>query len=411
MRIRQNADGYGTSGCCASEFSVTIPTADYVKQLIPPSAPIVLYMGENYTFSPTFYISSRSKRGNTVTFKCYDRMMFTDQTIVLSDGSYENDSISSTVMSVISRQCGFERWGVGGTSTNVPEINIPRNYVEGRSCRTILNTLSAAWCGYFKVSDDDALLFIPFGSIYSLGNEAQKHTAIIEKSEKGPIEQVIMSSGTDTFYAGNTSADVFGTLKISSELASQELAGYILSRIRGYIYQAWECSKAIIDFGFGNIETDAEIQFEDGSVRIANYIEKIPTSSGVFIVCGRNEVSENEFNYTGTLTRAINQKIGDGEVLGNNTMLTRYQGIIHLGEKSKARNGSSEQKRFGYSPATENGIVEFDGVMVSKVTPTSATINADKTEAVVNYEGKSYKYLIERDSSGNITSFGKEEVT
>ena len=92
-------------------------------------------------------------------------------------------------------------------------------------------------------------------------------------------------------------------------------------------------------------------------------------------------------------------------------MLTRYQGIIHLGEKSKARNGSSEQKRFGYSPATENGIVEFDGVMVSKVTPTSATINADKTEAVVNYEGKSYKYLIERDSSGNITSFGKEEVT
>ena len=54
-------------------------------------------------------------------------------------------------------------------------------------------------------------------------NKADKHTAIIEKGEKEPIEQVIMSNGTDTFYAGNTSADVFETLKISSELASSAI--------------------------------------------------------------------------------------------------------------------------------------------------------------------------------------------
>lgn len=412
MRIRQNADGYGISGCVASEFSFTITTSEYEQRLIPPSASVTLYMDENYTFSPTYYISSRSKKGKTVTFKCFDQMLFTDQNAVVGDVNYDDNYISDRqLMAVISKQCGFKSWGIGGTITSIPEISIPRDYVDGKSCRALMTALSTSWCGYFKVSNNDELIFIPFGSVYSLANVAQKHTAIIEKSEKGPIEQVIMSNGTDTFIAGNTSADVFGTLKISSDFASQQLADRIMNRVKDYVYQSWECSKAIIDHGFGSIEIDAKIKFDDGSERIANYIEKIPTSSGVFIVCGRNEVTESEFNYTGALTRAINQKIGDGEVLGNNTMVTRYQGIIHLAEKSKARSGVTEQKKFGYSSATENGIVEFDGAMVSKVTPKSGKwLNADKSEAIIDYGDKSYKYKIVRDSNGNITSFGKEEV-
>ena len=50
--------------------------------------------------------------------------------------------------------------------------------------------------------------------------------------------------------------------------------------------------------------------------------------------------------------------------------------------------------------------------MTSKVIPTTATVNDDRTEVVIGYaSGKKYKYTVTYDTDGNITNTSKTEVT
>ncbi len=358
------------------------------------------------TIAPTFYISSRRRSGGVVSFKCYDRIVYTDQAITVQDWLFDNnDAIEgSQLVGIIASQCGFAGWGISGSITEVPLVFIGKDKVIGRQCRDILNDISAAWCGYFKTSGDDKLIFIPFGSNYGAGN-AMIHTAISEGGEKGPIEQVIMTNSTDTFISGNEGADVFSTIKINTEFASQELASAIFKRIKGYVYHAWQCLKCIIDSDI-SIEIDAKITFGDGSVRIANSIEKTLTPAGLLCSCGRNDVVEDEFNYTGILSREINKRIADGEKLGNNSIITRYQGIVHLADeeekKTKAQIANTAQKRYGYSAATAEGVVKFDGAMLDGIFPT-VDVNDDLSQLSLTYGNTVKKYLIKWNSDTNVS--------
>ncbi len=247
---------------------------------------------------------------------------------------------------------------------------MPKEDIIGKSCHDILNSVSEAWCGFFKVGNDDKLIFIPFGSVYSLGNQAYRHTSVSTGGVKGPIMRVIMSNGSETFSAGNSGADVFNTLKLSSKYASGDIAAQIMERVRDYVYEAWECRKCIINDSACGIEINAAIAFGDGSERVANHITKIPTAAGILLSCGSNDVTETEFDFLGALSRKIEERIADGEKL-KNTMITRYQGVVHLEEKkSKTKSGiAAAVKKFGYSPATSDGVVIFDGAMEDKAKP------------------------------------------
>ncbi len=387
---------------------VTIPTWEYESWYIPPNAKVVLSCGYGYTFTPAFYIMSRSKKGGCVSFKCGDRMIFTDQTAVIDDGKYTDGKIESQwLVQSIASQCGFNSWGIGGTITEVPNVYIAKEYISGKSCRSLLEAVSAAWCGYFKTSNDNTLMFIPFGSKYYLGSQALNHAAVVEGGSKGPIECVIMSNGTETFISGSENTDMFKTIKLSSDFASQELAGQILKRIKNYTYEAWSCSKCIIDYGLGDVEIDAEINFADGNTRIANYIEKIPTAAGIFCRCGRNDVTESEFDYTGALSREIQKRIADGEKLGNGTMITRYQGVVHLGKETTDEKGNKVQNRYGYSEATADGVVQFDGAMVDSVLP-SVAVSSDLSAVNLEYEGK--KYELQLAWNGDDVSIKQKEA-
>lgn len=410
LKITQSADGYGTSGVCTSELMVTIPTWEYESWDIPPNAKVVLSCGYGYAFAPTFYIMSRSKKGGCVSFKCGDRMIFTDQQAVISDAQYTDKKIESQwLVQAIAAQCGFNGWGIGGTVTEVPTVYLTKEYISGKTCRNLLETVSAAWCGYFKVSNGNVLIFIPFGSKYHLGSQALNHATVVEGGSKGPIECVIMTDGTKTYISGNENADMFRTIKLSSDFATQELAGQIFKRIKDCTYEAWSCSKCIIDYGLGDVEIDAEINFADGSTRIANYIEKIPTAAGIFCKCGRNDVTESEFDYTGKLSREIQKRIADGEKLGNGTMITRYQGIVHLGKETNDEQGNKVQNRYGYSEATADGVVQFDGAMVDSVLP-KVMINSDLSAVNLEYEGKKYELELAWDGD-NVSIKQKEEAT
>ncbi len=410
MKVIQNVDGYGMSGVCTSEFTVTILKSEYDMYKISSCAPVEIKLGES-SFSPIFYIATRTLKNNKVTFKCYDRMMYIDQTFDVTNLPYSNNEnySKSAVISAIVKQCGFNEWRYAG-ETSLFEFNISIDYLKGKSCRTLLEEISKVLCGFFKIGNDNSLLFVLFGSAYYLGSKVPVHTEISTGGQKGPVKQIIVINGDDVYYAGDKSSDVLETIKITTTFASQSLADNIYERLNGYVYEAWNCERCILDNIWGEIENAAEITFADGSTRVANNIIKIPTSSGIYLSCGNNDVVENEFDYTGALSRKIDSKIGDGETLGNNTMITRYQGVVHLGEKFTDDDGNVTQNRYGYKAATSSGIVEFEGAMVSRVTPTGATISSDGKEAVVQYDGKSYKYNLEYDSSGNVTSFAKEEV-
>lgn len=414
MKIMESVDGFGLSGVCTSEFTVEISAVDYAKQLISANAAITLSVvsGNIFQIAPTFYIASRSRNGEIVKFKCFDRMIFVDQPAVIPEAFFTDGHISGeTLMSIIAEQCGFTAACFSGTSgIKVCDLHLAKEKIYGKTCRVLLEELSKAWCGIFKCSDDNSLLFVPFGGVTYINQESSIHAQIRNKSIKGPIQQVIVNGNGECYTAGNTSADVFGTIKIETEFASQAIADNLMERLEGYIYEAWSCDKCIIDSVYAGLEIPSEITFADGSIKVANYMVKIPTGEGIYIECGCNEVIENEFDYSGALSRQIKTKIGDGEKLGNQTMITRYQGIIHLGEKTTDDDGNELQNRYGYSSATANGIVEFDGAITSKVVPQSAKINADKTEATISYQDKTYKYNISYASDGSIARLSKSEV-
>lgn len=412
----QNADGYGTSGVCMSELTFDIPVSDYGFQDIPPSAAVTFQMvgagGAPVTFAPTFYIYSRSKKGSVISFKCYDRMIWTEQKITMSEEGFNafavNDMIESQyVVQHIASQCGFSGFGIsasGGADKFIPTVYMPKEDVLAQNCGQILNSVSEAWCGFFKVNNNNSLLFIPFGYTHDPGNTAFKHTAISTGSVKGPITQVIMSNGTDTFISGNSGADIFNTLKISSKYASAAIASIIRDRLQGFVYEAWECSKCILNDSSSAIEINAGIAFGDGTERVANYITKIPTPAGILLSCGSNDVSETEFDYTGALSREIEKRIADGEKLGNNIIITRYQGPVHTyEEQSKARNGNNAKitKKFGYAPATAEGVVKFDGAMINKAKP-KIEVNADLSGFSTIYGDTVIHYGLEWDGD-NVT--------
>lgn len=401
-KLRESADGFGVSGVSTAEFSFTVPYGEYGSP--SPNAAVKIFLGESYKIAPTFYISSRSRKGGTVSFKCYDRMVYTNQTIAVTEKDFTNDETTGFwLVNAIASQCGFSSAVVSGE-----DISVPREKVEGRSCYEVLQLLSSAWAGYFKASKDDDLVFVPFGGDTQVipYSGDMRHTAVSEGNIKGPIEQVIMSNGKEEYTSGNNGADVLGTLKISSELASQELANSVMERVDGYIYQSWQCSK----IAYGSAATadiaaiTAAFEFGDGISRTANYIDKTLTSYGIFISCGANEVTENEFDYTGKLSREIAQKLTDGEELGNKTLITRYQGVIHKGEKEKsggARSAAEPPKRYGYAPATYEGVVKFEGAMVDKVLP-EITVKDDLSGFSTVYGDTVIDYDLEWDGDNVI---------
>ena len=198
---------------------------------------------------------------------------------------------------------------------------------------------------------------------------------------------------------------MFNTIKIDTEFANDELATEIYNRIENYTYTAWRCDKLMFDVV---PEIDSDIVLDDITLT-ANSITTSFTATGVFCSCGRNEVTENEFNYVGELSRKITEKISNNEKLGNRTMVTRYQGVVHLGEKYDD-NGTEKQNTYAYSSASKDGVVEFDGAMTSKVVPQTITVN--DTADTVNYSlgDKLYKLAITWDGD-NISAVTREDVT
>lgn len=414
--IKQQCDGYGISGCATAQLSFSVPYTEYIEKKPKSNAEVMLTIGTGETAKTyVYYVANRQKSGGKVSFVCYDRMAFTDVYVNEEDFSYTDNTISAAeLVNTLALMCGIAHvdslinaMGVFGA------LPFKKSDIANKTARTLLEEVSKAWCGYFKVTYSNTLYFVPFGFGTVTGNAVTEYTAISEGFEKGPITRVKMDGENGTFYSGDTAADITETLTVNTRFASQELADVLLVRSKNVKYQGWSCSKAIIT---GDVLPDitADIAFKDDNSlsRFANNMALSFTSCGIFFSGGSNAVTENEFEYMGILSRKIEERIKDGEQLGNRTMLTRYQGLIHLAAENSTTTlseGTSAVTSYGYSPADENGVITFDGALTNKIVPSSAVINDDMSEVIIAYGNKKYRYNIIWDGD-NISEFTKEEV-
>ena len=422
----------GVSGVSAAEFSFTVSYEEYAKNKPKSGAEVVFGFGDESNKIYVFYVSQRSRKGGTVTFKCYDKSIFfgissdlIDITYVNVDEKDENSGEINTlgVVHSIAKYFGLSCtdrintrvWGLG-------QLMMKKSDIKGKTVRSLLETISTAWCGYFVIAPNYTLDFVLFGDDANTLCDAKTHSEIEMRSERSPITQVIAYTGSDYYYATlkdddgqKIESDVLSTLTVQTDFASQEYAEMLLSRVQNYTYRSWRCSKAILERPAVLPTLSMMLngyhfpQGLDITARlIANSLVLNFTSTGIYAELGSNEVVEDEYIYLGYISRKLEEKISDGEKLGNNTLITRYQGIVHLGEKKKDKEtGEVKQDRYGYSKATSDGVVKFSGSLVSEKIPEIA-IKSDLSGFTAKYDDTTIDYDVIIDGD-NVTLKEKEK--
>lgn len=425
LSFKQNADGMGISGVSAAEFDFSVAYEEYAYKT-PKSGAEVLFGIEGSDVTYSFFVSQRSRNGGKVTFKCYDRMILlgisTDTLDIPYTDVSEDDENSGTIAAFSLVKYLAEVINFNGCTDSIGEIgglNLKKSDIKGKTARALLETISAAWCGYFTVSANNYLDFVRFGSSFHTICPVITHSAIEMRSERSEITRVVAYKGSDYFYSGDEKADVLSTLTVQTEFASQEYADALLQRVKGYTYRSWELKKAIIDvpnLHNGYLPTISTTMSKyhvpdgvDGLTEFtANSLNLNFTDTGIYATLSSNEVTEDEYAYLGYISRKLGEKISDGEKLGNDTLITRYQGLVHLGEKKKDETtGEVKQNRYGYSKATSDGVVEFSGAMKSKKYPGIA-LNADLSGFKMKYEDTSFDFEVVIDGD-NVTLKEKEK--
>lgn len=269
---------------------------------------------------PKFYIDTRKKSNGVISFTCLDKIMRTDQPLNTETISFmppenpenplDDEKITvNDLIAEIAEQCGFGSYG-GVPATNIRELTKPE--LTNKTCRQVLEMLSVAMCGYFYTAYPDVLAFKEWGTDFSTITP-DNYAPIDMGATKGPISRLIMTGNDKVYDKGSSGSDVLNTIKINTDLASDALADEIFNRISGYTYTSWQCDKMLLPAFF---KIGCGVRLADNTVLIANNATTVFTATGVFTSCGSNDVTENEFDYDGKLTRDIKSRIAFAERFG-----------------------------------------------------------------------------------------------
>lgn len=407
LSISHSLSGYGTSGVVTSTMSVSTYNDPELSSAIPINAEVILSCSDSNIMPPKFYVISRKINGNITIWNCADGMSKAERYLDFSEDDFTDDRISCNALcSKIITKCGFESIK-GQPDSELGDID--RSLVEGNSVRSILEMLSTAWVGYWVCSSGDELIFISFGSGYGTA-VARSYSSIISMGERS-IGRLIMSDGNDSYVSG--SGNDYQTLSISSQLASQELANGALYRIQSlsgsdiFTYKAWQCERGIVDqwIYLGVIYFGVATNIS----RMCNNVTLYPSPSGLYFSASNNAVQEDEAAYVSEVQRQLSHRV-EMDAVNGNTAISR-KGLYFFENEYKSKQTEDPEATVKYGFNVEDGVTEYDGAMVSKITPDSASLSDDGTEAIVAYGNKKYKYTLTYDDSGNITDFEKEEVS
>lgn len=399
MSISQSVSGYGTSGVVTA--MMTFVTSSFYSD-IGQNSTVKLKCTNASIESPDFYVTGRKNSGGITEWTCCDVVSKTDRLINFSDGDFdENDKITvSEVLDIINTQCGI---GVNasGLSALIHKTLDKTQCEDGLTVRRVLEMLSEAMCGYW-LGIGGQIVFVNFGqTVFSAVPTSYKAIDF-----NGSVDYAaVLCTDDDAVYSANASGSG-KTMIVSTDFASQELADSILSAMVGannnYTYRSWSCGKGKADewlypgaYSFGD------------KLLICNSVSMSVSASGLFFTASANAIDEDEVGYTSEVNRQLKRKLEFDKINGN--MAVTGKGLYFF-ENGYKKMTAEEQKDAKYSFNVEKGITEYSGAMVSKVVPKSVKWSNSKTEAVIDYGEKKYKYLIVKDDEGNISRFEKAEV-
>lgn len=399
MSISQSVSGYGTSGVVTA--MMTFITSSFYSE-IGQNSTVKLKCTNASIESPDFYVTGRKNSGGITEWTCCDVVCKTDRLIEFSDGDFdENDKITvSDLLDIIHAQCGI---GVNasGLSALLHKTLDKTQCEDGLTVRRVLELLSEAMCGYW-LGIGGQIVFVNFGqTVFSTVPTSYKAIDF-----NGSVDYAaVICTDDDAVYSANASGSG-KTMIVSTDFASQELADSILGSMVGgnnnYTYRSWSCGKGKTDEWL----YPGAYHFGD-KLLICNSVSMSVSASGLFFTSSANAIDEDEVGYTSEVNRQLKRKLEFDKINGN--MAVTGKGLYFF-ENGYKKMTAEEQKDAKYSFNVEKGITEYSGAIVSKVVPKSVKWSNSKTEAVIDYGEKKYKYLIVKDDDGNISRFEKAEV-
>jgi hypothetical protein len=303
------------SGVLTTVLNVTLNAPGFNA---PENAEVTLDIGTISEEIPKFYISRREIRGDSVKLVCKCRMSWLDRPVNISQSEFdENGEIHiDTVLARIGSEIDVGG-GVWYDESDVIAQRFPKlhkDFVFGCNCLTLLEKISAAFVGYFRIWQN-TLLFVPWGVPFMSRVFINQNTPISVGLKK-TIRKIIVKGGGETFERGDGSFRE--TLVINTPLSSDNLVSYLYNRLYGKEYFPVNAA------GFSDHfpKTVSEVTFENGSdiygdVFLCNNIKVYPSRSGLFIKASNNDINESEWDYSSISEREADKKIAVGERVGN----------------------------------------------------------------------------------------------
>lgn len=299
---------------------------------------------------PAFYTANVSISGVVATVTAYDSCKNLDIPFDYSkyeqfDGNgtgKENVNWYSTdgVLADIAEQCGFS-----GSSGNMRVFQLCYNDVAGKSCRQILEDLSAASCGFWRTGGTNILIFEAFknpasGMSYSIGEEYR--TDIVNSDHK-MIRGIYAQDelyGTSAFIGFDPGEipnnwryiEKIGGRYITKEIA-QEIAAQIWGNSTEYDYRGWSVSAAEMQF----IASPGEYVIY-GSYYLP--VLSVSYSFGAMMVASLSAPApDNSYGeYASYYSRQINERVTIGKMFGcasidNNgfNLVSKSEAVVNSG--------------------------------------------------------------------------------
>lgn len=279
------------------------------------NATLQLVEADSYCLpSKTYYISKRSVNNKVCHFVAYDIMNRCDRDFDVSGISYYEDKNAipcGNVLAGIKSQCGFT--GIYFSAEGADLITFKLTDVEGKTCRGVLEMVATALIGVWVADRDGSIVLSCLGTSYdpSYGIIDAPHYSEINYQGRQKITGIVFTN-SDTGAVNVLKTGEYGViLNVESPfVGNTALDEVVWERVQDYIYQAWNCDKALVD---GLVLVSSVVNF-GGTDMLVNNVDISVDSTGIYFSGGCAPQDEEQWKYREYLDRA---KVGIDKLTGH----------------------------------------------------------------------------------------------
>ena len=325
----QNISGFGEKGISTGvfEFDIFDRSGAFGIGLLD-QVPVQLFEANNRCLpSKIYYISGRSVNNEVCSFTAYDIMTRTNTDFDTSslDVFFDKGETApcGNVLEAIKNQCGFD--SIGSSGTGLEHIRFTSEQVSNRKCSDILQSIAEAMCGVWFANYNGGAVLSCLGEYYDtslLPIISYEYSKINYQGRQKITKLICVNS--ETGVKNEFTTNEYGTvIKVESPFlaAGTPLDSLVWKRLENYIYQAWQCKKAIIN---DIAASSAKIDFSGGSKLFANKARVTVDNTGIYFSGGIEPRDDEQWRYEEYLDR---EKVGIGKSVGN-TMIDKNGRIL-----------------------------------------------------------------------------------